>query len=361
MIRRGYLAELIGGNMMFYEEKCTLCGECLMKCAYLAYPEEKAKEEFKKLIKGEPTPVTSECITCCACNMYCPEGANPFDLINQRQEETGTFPATETAVSMMSMASQLPSEVKKGEKGKPVLNLCTVDLLPGVIEGRLFDGLTITKGGDYFCYIGWIHVGKPSMVKQNAQKFVDNLSKVVKEVGAKEVICYHDDCYALLGNKVHEFGIKLPFKPIHIIEYLRDYVKAHKNEVKKLNMKIAYQQPCASRYTFAKDKMLDELFKLIGVERVNRKYDRMYALCCGGAQGAMSTVSKEELEEWRNKNLMDAKEHGAEAMVFLCPMCVLGLRSRAKAQNLEPYILSNLVRLSLGEKLTVGGAGKVFE
>ncbi|MFX1470425.1 MAG: 4Fe-4S binding protein, partial [Promethearchaeota archaeon] len=22
---------------MFYKEKCTLCGECLMKCPYLAY------------------------------------------------------------------------------------------------------------------------------------------------------------------------------------------------------------------------------------------------------------------------------------------------------------------------------------
>lgn len=347
---------------MFYEDKCTLCGECLIKCPYLAYPEEKAKAEFKKLIDGEPTPVTAECITCCACNMFCPEGANPFDLINQRQEETGTFPATERALGMMGMASQLPSEVIKGEPGKPVMNLCTVgDFLPGVVEGQLFDGLTITKGGEYFCYIGWIHVGKPSPIKENAQKFVDNLAKVVKEVGAKEVICFHDDCYAMLANKVNEFGITLPFKPIHIIEYLRDYVKDHKDQVKKLNIKIAYQQPCASRYTFDKDKILDELFELIGVERVPRKYDKMYALCCGGAQGAMSTVSKEEVEEWRMKNLMDAKEHGAEAMIFLCPMCVLSLRSRAKAQDLEPYIISNLVRLALGEQLTVGGAGKVFE
>ncbi len=60
------------------------------------------------------------------------------------------------------------------------------------------------------------------------------------------------------------------------------------------------------------------------------------------------------------KNIMDGKEHGAEAMVFLCPLCTLSLRSRAKAQDLEPYLLSNLVRLALGEELTVGGAGKKF-
>ncbi|MFX1470426.1 MAG: heterodisulfide reductase-related iron-sulfur binding cluster, partial [Promethearchaeota archaeon] len=119
-------------------------------------------------------------------------------------------------------------------------------------------------------------------------------------------------------------------------------------------------QPCASRYTFEKDPILDELFELIGVERVNRKYDRENALCCGNAQAGMVNVSKEVEVEWRMKNILDAKEAGAEAMVFLCPMCILGLRSRAKAQGLEPYIISNLVRLALGEELTHGGAGKVF-
>ncbi|MHA1605330.1 MAG: heterodisulfide reductase-related iron-sulfur binding cluster [Candidatus Freyarchaeota archaeon] len=346
---------------MFYEDKCTLCGECLMKCPYLAYPEDKAKEEMKKLIKGETSSVTSECITCARCNVLCPEGANPFDLINQRQEETGTFPATDRALGMMNMASQMPSEVIKGEPGKPIINLCTVDLLPGVIEGQLFDGLTITKGGNFFCYLGWIHLGRPSPWKENAQKFVDNLAKVAEEVGTKEVICYHDDCYSTLGYKVKEFGISLPFKPVHIIEYLLNYVKEHQDKVKKLNMKIAYQQPCASWYTFEKDKMLDELFELIGVERVNRKYDRMNALCCTGAMSGMSTYTKEQIEEWRMKNIMDAKESGAEAMVFLCPLCVLSLRSRAKAQGLEPYILSNLVRVALGEELTHGGAGKIYE
>ncbi len=341
---------------MFYEEKCTLCGECLMKCPYLAYPEEKAKEEFKKLINGEPSPVTSDCITCVACNMFCPEGANPFDLINVRQEETGTFKFNKGVLKMFDMGVKTPSKIIKGEPDKPVMNLCLFgDMLPGVIAGQLFDGLTLLKGGDYFCWIGMVHTGRPSMVnKKNVQTFVDNLAKT----NADEIICFHDDCYATLANKVKEFDIDLPFKPIHIIEYLRNYVKEHIDQINKLNMKIAYQQPCASRYTFEKDKILDELFELIGVERVSRKYDRENALCCGGIQGAMENVSKELQNSWRMKNIMDAKEAGAEVFVFICPICIPGLRGRAKAQGMEPYILSNLVRLALGEELTHGGAGK---
>jgi len=343
---------------MFLSEKCTLCGDCLMQCPYLAYPEEKAKNEFKKLIDGESTPITAECITCAACNMICPEGANPFDLINDRQEETGTFQISKEALAMFEMGGKMKSKVIEGDPEKPTINLCNFgDMLPGTIEGQLFDGLTLLKGSDYFDYLGWIHGGKPSMMKNNAQKFIDNLTRT----GAEEIICYHDDCYAMLANKVKEYNIKLSFKPISIIEYLRDYVKEHEVDINALNIKIAYQQPCASRYTFEKDIILDELFELIGVERVKRKYDRENALCCGMVMGSMVNVSKEVQNEWRMKNLMDAKEAGTEAMVFLCPMCALSLRSRAKSQGLEPYMISNLVRLALGEKLTHGGAGKIFE
>lgn len=357
---RGFSIHFIakGGFGMFYEERCTLCGDCLVKCPYLAYPEEKAKAEFKKLIDGDPTPVTAECITCAACNMFCPEGANPFDLINDRQEETGTFKVKEQPLAMMGMAHQLPSEVIEGDPGRPAMNLCSVgDFLPGVIEGQLFDGLTLIKGGDYFCYVGWIHVGKPSKVKENARRFVDNLAAT----GAEEIVCYHDDCYVVLAKKAEELGIDVPFKVTHIVEYLRGYVKEHVDEVRKLNMKVAYQQPCASRYTFEKDGMLDELFDLIGVTRVERKFDRADSLCCGGAMAAMVDVPKEVLNGWRMKNIMDAKDADAEAMIFLCPMCALGLRNRSMAEGLEPYMLSNLVRLALGEELVHGGAGKRFE
>ncbi|MBA7676360.1 hypothetical protein ES703_84601 [subsurface metagenome] len=97
------------------------------------------------------------------------------------------------------------------------------------------------------------------------------------------------------------------------------------------------------------------------VERVDRKYDRIDAQCCGGVIAVMLNLGKEESNKWRMSNIMDAKEAGAEAMVFLCPLCVLPLRSRAKAQGLEPYIISNLVRLALGEKLTYAGAGKIYK
>ncbi|MFX1391339.1 MAG: hypothetical protein ACFE9Z_14835 [Promethearchaeota archaeon] len=343
---------------MFLEENCNrdTCGiACLTKCHYMDYSEENAKEEFEKLIRGEPSAVTSECITCCACTMNCPHGADPFDLISRRMEEKGTFIGGERAANQMRGANALPSSIKKGDPDKPIINLCTVNLIAGSIEGQLFDGLTLLQGGDYFCQIGGFHAGIPSMVRENAQKFIDNIAKVIPE--DNYLICFHDDCFMMLDHYAKDFGIDVPFRYIHIIEYLRDYVKENLDKIKKLNIKIAYQQPCASRIGWdafrKKDKTLDELFEMLGIERVDRKYDHERALCC-------TAVISPDDTYWK-MNISDAKKAGADAMVFLCPICCLYLRSKAQAEGMEPYFLSNLVREALGENLPGGRAGKVYE
>ncbi|MHA1728735.1 MAG: heterodisulfide reductase-related iron-sulfur binding cluster, partial [Promethearchaeota archaeon] len=343
--------------MTFSAEKCMMdtCGmPCLTECYFMDYSEEEAKKEFKKLINGEPSPVTGQCITCCACNMRCPESADPFDLISRRMEETGTFIGGERAAQQMQMANAAPSSIRKGDPGKPIMNLCTVNLIQGSIEGQLFDGITTLQGGKYFCQIGGFHAGIPSMVRENAQRFIDNVAEEIPE--DNYMICFHDDCFMMLDHYAKDYGIDVPFKYIHIIEYLRNYVRDNPNKIKKLNMKVAYHQPCASRINWdsfrKKDKMLDELFELLGVERVDRKYDRENAMCC-------TAVISPEDKYWK-MNLADAKEAGAEAMVFLCPICCLYLRSKAKAEGLEPYFLSNLVREALGEELPKGRAGKVY-
>jgi len=330
---------------MFDRSKCDLCGECLMKCQYVDFTEEKAKEEIDRVIRGEPASIIKECITCVACNQYCEKGANPFDLINQRQEEMGLFPVSDRALEVFSMTEMMPTEVIPGQPRKPVMSLCVVgDLIPGLFEGQLFEGMTFLKGGEYFCKIGWVHLGKESPVRNGAKAVVEKLA----ESNAKEIIFYHDDCYAMMATKVKEYGIDLPFKPIHIIEYLLSYLKNHKDQIKKLNMKVAYQQPCASRYTPWKDEWLDELFHLIGVERVKRKYDRMNALCCATP---IVATDQQRASSIKDGNIKDALDAGAEAMIFLCPVCFLSLRRRAREAGLEPIPISNLCRLALGEKL----------
>jgi len=92
--------------------------------------------------------------------------------------------------------------------------------------------------------------------------------------------------------------------------------------------------------------MLDELFALIGVERVARRYDREDALCCGALAWY---VNRERSMRVVDMNLIDAKAHGAEAMVFLCPLCYMSLAPYCKGYGLAPIFIIDLCRMALGE------------
>jgi Fe-S oxidoreductase len=329
---------------MWYQEKCDLCGDCLVRCQYVDYDKEKAVEQIKELMEGKPAEVLEQCITCCACNEYCPMGANPFDLINRLQEVHGSLPIPEKTKKFMDSGTTVPSERIQGDKTKPALSLCAMEwaLPDDAAGGRMFEGMTVVKGGEYFCYLGYVHIGMDSPLEKNAQRFIDKLAAV----GSKEIVFIHDDCYAML-SKMPEYNVQVPFKPMHIVEYMRNYLKEHQDQITPLDRKIAYQRPCASRYTGEMDPVLDEAFELLGVERVARKYDRESALCCGSL---FSRIDPERIKPTMAKNIQDALGAGAEAMVFLCPVCMRALAKPALEQGLKPVFITQLARMALGER-----------
>jgi len=328
---------------MWDASKCNLCGDCLVKCLYVNYDKDKAVAEIKALIEGNEADILSQCVTCCGCREYCPTGADPYDLILKAQERTEAFPIPAEAAGAFDLTSMIPSEVITGDPDKPVLSLCVMErqLPEGALDSQLFKGMTIAKGGDYFCYIGYVHVAKESPIAKNAQKFIDNIASL-----GKEIVFIHDDCYAMTHTKVKDYGITVPFKYMHIFEYLRNYIRDHRNSIIKLDKKIAYQRPCASRYTPEKDVFLDEIFQLIGVERVKRRYDRETALCC---TGPLINVNRERAIQIQTKNIEDAIASGADALVTLCPMCDRVLRRPTSERGLNKIYITDLCRMALGE------------
>jgi Fe-S oxidoreductase len=333
-----------GGRKMFDLSKCDSCGDCLVRCQYVDYDRSKAVREIKALIAGQDAGILTECVTCMACNEYCTKGANPYDLILQLQEEKGTMPLTEEQVKRFTAQESFPDRVIEGDPDKPALSLCTMKtrLPEGAVQGRMFDGLTIADGGKYYCYIMHLHLAREGYFKKNIQKYIDSLASLNKP----EVVLIHDDCYSTATTKAREYGIKVPFRPVHIIEYLLNYLKAHPRSITRLDKRIAYQRPCISRYTPEKEPMLDELFELIGVERVARKYDRQDALCCGGV---FIDKDRERGLRIQDRNITDALGYGADAMVMLCPICWMRLSQPCRERGLPPVYLSNLCRMALGE------------
>jgi len=324
--------------------RCDLCGDCLVKCQYADYDKDRAAADIKDLMDGKAAAILGKCVTCCACREYCPTGADPWDLILRALEKHKSYPVSPEGVNMFSLAPTLPSQVINGREGRPILSLCVMEmsLPPDAIGGQLFDGLTIAKGGDYFCYVGYVHAGMETPVAENARKFIDNIAKL-----GNEIIFLHDDCYAMVDAKVKDYGIEVPFKYMHVVEYMRNYLRDNKSKITKLGKKVAYQRPCASRYTPAKDVFVDEIFNLIGVERPKREYERENALCC---TGAFVKVYPSLAAEVQAKNADDAIRCGADALITLCPMCDRVLRRPTSERGLRKIYISDLCRMALGEK-----------
>jgi len=309
-----------------------------------------ARAEMEKMINGEDSFVLKNCVTCFACDEYCPYGSHPFDLKTELQEKYNSLNINsnilENTVKRFAPHDQV--RLKEIDPEKPVINKCGLGKLNvNNLQGQLFDNLQYVSGLDFFCNLLYHHYARDSVIKERAPIILDN----IKKQGIKEMICFHDECYGFYASFCPRNNIELPpdFKVIHINEYLYNYLMDHESEIKKLNIKMAYQRSCSNRCIPETDEWVDKICELIGVERVPRKYDRENAMCCAGL---FATLGKSSLmRKAQNDNINDMLEHDAEVCVYNCSMCKESLGSKAKRKGLKNYLLSDLVRLSLGEEL----------
>jgi Fe-S oxidoreductase len=328
---------------MFDEKLCDLCGDCLVRCQYVDYDEKRAAFEIGELIAGRSAPILSSCITCFACNEYCPTQARPFDLILERQEQFGSLGIAADSIAADEARYTATSQLRVPENAGTVFSVCVFASTDGdLVQGRLFETLPTVRGRHFFCFILFDHLGAGSVTRRHAQGFVDHLAAT----GAEEVILLHDDCYGMLVDRCPQFGIEVPFRPVHLVEYLQRYLEEHRNEINPLGLRVAYQRPCSSRMSPGKEQSVDAVLDLIGVDRVERRYDREDCLCCGMLVGMFNAELGTEI---RRRNVDDAVEAGAQAMGYLCPMCRRGLGDEAKGRGLENYHIIELVRMALGE------------
>ncbi len=335
---------------MWDASKCDLCGDCLVKCRYVDYEKDKAASEIKLLMEGKAAEILDRCITCNACFQYCPTGADPADLIYKMQEKIGTGSIVVNFKPYIDMLIKAfedgsgRSQVIEGAPDKPVLSLDSFQFKQfpeGTLESILFKGMTVVRGSQYASLVGMVHMGGASLAEKYGRKVIEGLAAL-----GKDIVYMHNEGYVLAHVKAKELSIGVPYKYRHLFEYMRDYLKNNQSDITKLNKKVAYQPNCAVRWIPEQDVWLNEIFDLIGVERVSRKYEGRDALCCGGPALA---VNRELATNIQNDNIKDAIDNRAEAMITICPMCDVVMRDQTSKSGLPQIFISDLCRMALGE------------
>ena len=336
---------------MWDASKCDLCGDCLVKCRYVDYDKDRAVAEIKLLMEGKDADILSNCITCMACNDYCPTGADPSNLIFKMQEKIGTCPivavgrpALEELVKALEGQADL-RQLIPGDPDKPALSFdgFQFEQFPeGTLDSQLFRGMTVVRGGEYMSLAGCVHMGGESFVEKYGQGVIDKLASL-----GKDIVYIHNEGFVLVDVKAKEHGFNVPFKYMHLFEYLRNYLRDHKNNITRLGKKVAYHANCGTRWISEYDAFLDEIFDLVGVERPPRQYERLNAVCC---TAPIIGTDRELAIDIQKKNMEDAIKCGADALITSCPICDRVLRRPTSQFGLPKIFITDLCRIALGEK-----------
>ena len=177
---------------------------------------------------------------------------------------------------------------------------------------------------------------------------IDNIENCfLKESGIDEFVCFHDECYGTYTHLAPAMGIEVPFKPIHLFDFISQRLDKLKTHIKPLNVKVAYQRPCSNRLVPETQGFVDEIFEKIGADRVKREYDYDNALCCAGTVMAQQKLDK--CDDLQKRNIDDMVDAGAKFCVFNCPACLNSMKDRVTERGIIPILMSELCQLALGD------------
>ncbi|MFA5517802.1 MAG: (Fe-S)-binding protein [Spirochaetota bacterium] len=304
-----------------------------------------AREQMIKIYNGEDSFVLHNCVTCYACEEYCRRGNHPFYLIMEQREQKNILTAPRAITNQWINIGEPTGKNRLGQIRERVLSLGFMPELLQMVGGPLFKDVmpSYLFGNDFFCNVVFAHFAKSSVIKERLPVMIDKY----RNLGVKEVICLHDECYGAFASLAPAYGIEVPFTPIHYYEYLYERLQTLADEISPLNIKAAYQRPCSARLSGDKQHYVRDIAELIGVDLVHREYQDENALCCGEVMGWLYGYDlKNDLQR---RNCDDMVESGARYCIFNCNACQNALSEKVMKLGIKPVHMIDLCRMAIGE------------
>lgn len=356
----------------FREEACVLCGRCLSECPVMKLPEREAKKEMAALRAGVGgRHVLKKCETCLACNVSCPNGANPAMLFIERFYErhaqkgglpawSGYFQPHESTNFRTTVITKLPEDEKKllekwadlspcEEFAYPGCNLCTA---PYLTRAGFLEGLNIRGGLQYCCGEMYFRTGMLDQLRQTAAR----MNNYFKTLGAKRMMVLCTAGYNLFSNVLPQYGLTADVEITSYIPWLWERLSSGEIPIKKqLKMSVTVQEPCHAKI-FGPEyyELPRKILAHIGVEIREMTHNRDCAYCCGIGGGFPVEKSYHPLAIAAStiRVVAEARRAGADAVMTYCAGCMLSMSSLLSALpvKLPVYHIFELVQMAAGEK-----------
>ena len=362
----------------FREDLCNLCGKCLQLCPVLNLPLEEAKKEVERLIKGEESKyVLDKCNTCLSCNLYCPQEANPYQLIlerwNDKYKKRGAPPlyrfVCPTEVPNIWQLLNLflsnrerrwiykwMNSTPKSEDTILLLGNYT-HLFPFIIGGskllenlKPIDKIDQWEGGAYLYQGGYLDI---------VQKIAERCKRDFDNWGAKNII-HLLDAVQYIFSEVHpkEMGVQHDKNFINFNEWMLEKLNSGDIKIKEnLNLNVTIHDNCFSKslggkYWDPPRKILEKCGCII----TEMEHIKDNSLCCGfgaGASWVKNIAIIFDIISEGSKKFKEAEKTGASALISYCTGCLylLWATKELLGSKIDIFHIVEVIRMAIGEKL----------
>jgi len=184
------------------------------------------------------------------------------------------------------------------------------------------------------------------MVRE-AKKFALHNIEAIKKRGAKTVLTSCAGCYRVLSQEYPKiFGGEIPFKVLHITQFLNKLVEEGSLKLKRTKYSmVTYHDPCEiGRYGGIYDEPREVIQNMPNLKFVEMNKSRDDSWCCGGG-GSVNIVHTSLAFSVSALRIKHVQETGVKVLVTACPTCVqmLELASKRTGAKIQVVDIASLV------------------
>jgi len=358
-------------------ERCEECGMCLFRCPTLDLTMGEAREELRRLRRGEPTPfIDGRCASCFSCDTWCPNRCGPYGLILYRWYERyrreglpvralPAMPLGEGNTTDMAMRHHTPRERdmveqwrrnarepgRVAERGGTALYAgCNAIMFPSLLDTSLLEGLAVLGEKELCCGEVYFRLGLLDVVERQARV----LEERFRQLGVRRMVVFCSAGYNMLSRVLPDrFGARFDFEVKYLGDYLLEKVERGVVELGRLDpLRVAVSDTCHAK-VLGRDflEIPRRLLAAMGLEVAEMPHSREYSVCCGAACGARNCnpldMGRQALAQWE-----EARRSGAVALVAYCATCLLLLHvgRTLRPRRMPLFHLMELLMRSVGEE-----------
>ena len=351
---------------------CSRCGNCLAYCPiYKATFDESFSPRGKLNLmeavqKGKidfTEGVSKKIYTCTTCNICageCPSGVKienlletsktdlidakkypeVIDFLKKRIEKAYnvTFDSNAGRLDWIKQIPGASPEKYLKEKAEVVYFVgCVSSFSPSSFSIPRSIVQTLDKAGIDFSLLGddeWC-CGFP-LLSSGLENVVEDIAahniEQIKRKGAKTLLtscpsCFHTWSHSYAGKK------KIDFEVLHVSQYLLRLIEEKKLDLKKMDLKVTYHDPCdLGRNSDVYDEPRKVIKAIPGVELVEMAMNKKLSSCCGGG-GNLESLNPMLASKIADAKAKEIAGTGADIIITSCQQCVRTINTALKRKK----------------------------